>query len=226
MFVKRFTPPYLVFNTAPVDGGGESTPPELGFPADTPLTEMTVEQQAAYWRNEAKKQQRRADGYSKLGDPETVAQKLQEADAAAETARKANLTEHEQAVEAARAEGRTEGEKSGNEKLLSAAVTSAVIAHVKGAGESYEDASKRVSDALAFVDVAKFRDENGDLDAAKVQTFSMTLGSGADEQANVDPSRFVAHGVASGFKHQPGGGAGSVNALMDQYKQRKGIGTN
>ena len=40
-------------------GGQSSEAIASGFPLDTPLSEMTDAEQAAYWRNESKKQQRR-----------------------------------------------------------------------------------------------------------------------------------------------------------------------
>lgn len=53
----RFRAPFfrLRFVTAPDGDGGGSGGDELGFPADTPFEDMTIEQQLAYAQNEARK---------------------------------------------------------------------------------------------------------------------------------------------------------------------------
>ena len=67
--------------------------------------------------------------------------------------------------------------QEGAGKHLAAAITGMLIAHVKGAQESFEDASKRVSGAIEFADLNKFVGDDGALDAAKVQTFAQSIGS-------------------------------------------------
>src|SRR5690349_19240148 len=46
--------------TPPVPTPPAPTDPPTGFPADTPLTEMTVEQREAYWKHQARKHESRA----------------------------------------------------------------------------------------------------------------------------------------------------------------------
>jgi len=67
MFTKRFRPMFLRFVTDEDEpGGGDPKVDEkpknddLGFPANTPVKEMTPEQQAAYWKDKARKHEKRA----------------------------------------------------------------------------------------------------------------------------------------------------------------------
>src|SRR3546814_1652596 len=109
MFIRgNFRPPHLRFFTDDAPGGGaggeEAKPSDTPkFPADTPVKDMTAEQQAAYWQDKARKHE---DRVKKYGDvtPEKLAQLQREH---AELVSKGQTAE-EQAVEAAREEGRKE----------------------------------------------------------------------------------------------------------------------
>lgn len=213
--------PRLRFVTTPdpTGGGGDPTPKDddLGFPKDTPVDDMTTEQKLAYWKNQSKVQQRIAEdekkktkAYEKFGTVE----ELQGAADAAEQARLAALSESERAIEAARtaakAEGAQEAAKSA-QPLLGAAVKGMLIAHTKGAQESFEDAEARVAGAIQFADLTKFVGEDGTLDAAKVQTFAKSIGStdsGGDASGGFDLL-----GAMQRQSTPQQGGAGSVAAL-------------
>lgn len=181
LFAPAWHRPWLRF-VDPVDGDNAGTPKDddLGFPKDTPVADMTPEQEAAYWKNQSKVQQsareaaeRNAKAYEKFGSVED----LQSAADAAEQARLDALGETERALETARTEAHAKGVQEGAGKHLAAAITGMLIAHVKGAQESFEDASKRVSGAIEFADLNKFVGDDGALDAAKVQTFAQSIGS-------------------------------------------------
>ncbi|MHC6175462.1 hypothetical protein [Glutamicibacter sp. X7] len=78
---KRFTNPYLMFNQPDGDGGGgkptnepkdtEGAKNDLGFPADTAVKDMTPDQQAAYWKHQARKHESRVKAYGDI-TPEQV----------------------------------------------------------------------------------------------------------------------------------------------------------
>lgn len=181
LFAPAWHRPWLRY-VDPVDGDNAGTPKDddLGFPKDTPLDDMTVEQKAAYWHNQSKVQQRaredaerKAKAYEKFGSVDD----LQSAADAAEQARLDALDENTRALETARTEAHAKGVQEGAGKHLAAAITGMLIAHVKGAQESFEDASKRVSGAIEFADLNKFVGDDGALDAAKVQTFAQSIGS-------------------------------------------------
>src|SRR5215218_296038 len=51
--------------------------PAGGFPADTPVTEMTTEQQAAYWKHQSRKHEERARSREDYDDLKAKAAKLE-----------------------------------------------------------------------------------------------------------------------------------------------------
>lgn len=110
---------FLNFVEPPLDPdnpGGAGTPPAPAFPANTPVKEMSVEEQAAYWKHQARKHEGRVTAYGGL-TPEQV-KDLQ--DKAAKQEQDA-LTEQERAVNAAREEGRAELRKTlGEERAITA----------------------------------------------------------------------------------------------------------
>lgn len=168
-------------------GGEAGTPPaappageDLGFPKDTPVDQMTDTQKVAYWQNQSKVQQKKfeesdraAKAYGKFGTIE----ELQSAADAAETARRAALDDNQRAIETARAEGKAEALAESGTKHLGTAVKGMLIALTKGMGETFEVAQSRVEGAIEFADLTKFIGEDGELDAAKVQTFAQSIGS-------------------------------------------------
>lgn len=121
------TPPVEPITTAP-----EPTPtPDKGFPDATPIAEMTVEQQAAYWKFQSRKHEGVANQYRAFGDPDTV-KSLKEAADAAELAR---LNPSEQAVIAAREEGRVAALAEANSTAALAILRSSLEARGKTADE-------------------------------------------------------------------------------------------
>lgn len=172
---------------APVEGAegkpNEDPKPDesnLGFPKDTPVEQMKPEEQAAYWKNQSKTQQKAREdaekaktAYSKFGTVE----ELQSAADAAEAARVAALDDNQKAIEAAKAAAKAEALAEHGNKHLGTAVQAMLIALTKGATESFKDASARVAGAIEFADLTKFVGENGELDATKVQTYATSLGS-------------------------------------------------
>src|SRR5690606_16722327 len=85
--------------------------------------------------------------------------------------------EQQRAIEQARTEGKAEGAREAGTAYLADAVKGMLIAHTKGATETFEQASERISGAIEFADLTKFIGENGVLDAEKVQTFASSIGS-------------------------------------------------
>lgn len=219
LFAPAWHRPWLRY-VDPVDGANGTPKPkddDLGFPKDTPVDDMTVEQVAAYWHNQSKVQQRaredaerKAKAYEKFGSVDD----LQSAADAAEQARLDALDENTRALETARTEAHAKGVQEGAGKHLAAAITGMLIAHVKGAQESFEDASKRVSGAIEFADLNKFVGDDGALDAAKVQTFAQSIGS-TDGGGNGDQGGYDLLGSMQRQVAPAPGSTGSV-AQMEQ----------
>lgn len=188
-------PPWIVFIIDGTEGGGSTSNPDEFLPGDTDLSDddflakrgfprgtkkddMTPEQAAASWRYESKKQQHEANqlrqqltAYTGLGDFDA----LKQLKATAEAARLGSLPEQERAIEAARTEGAATARAEAAKTYLPLAIEGQLVALTVSVNEKPEDALKRVRGALSFVDVTKFLDENGALDAAQIQTFAQSI---------------------------------------------------
>lgn len=88
-----------------------------GFPENTPLAEMTAEQQVAYWKHQARKHEQRA---TQRGDYDELKAKADKFD----QLEREKLTPSEQALaearEAAKAEGRAEAAREANSSAVKA----------------------------------------------------------------------------------------------------------
>ena len=140
---------------------------EKGFPENTPVADMTIEQQLAYTRYHSHKHESLANQYRSLGDIETVKAKI----AAAEAAEAAKLTPSEQAVNEARAAGKAEAMLEAN----SAAATAILEANLVARGKSAEE----IADILGPINASAFI-ADGKVDTAKVLAFANRVAGPAD----------------------------------------------
>lgn len=85
------------------DNEGPEGASGTGFPADTPVKDMTAEQQVAYWKHQSRKHESRATAYGGL-TPEQV-QAIKDEN---EQLRQAGLTDQQRAIDEAKASGRNE----------------------------------------------------------------------------------------------------------------------
>lgn len=186
------------------------------FPSGTPVSSMTPEQKAEYWRHEAKKKQALLKPYEKLGPLENLTQKLSAADAAAQAA----LSEQERAVVAARTEGESAGFAKARELYAAGAIEASLVTLTRGNGETLEDASTRVQGALKFADVTKFISENGALDTEAIQTFAKSLGQTDSNGGNQQGDPLA--GVLRRQAQIPTGQGGSVRQIEEaRYAELK-----
>jgi hypothetical protein len=168
-----------------------------GFPSDTPVADMKPEEQVAYWRNESKKQQKRADGMSDYEQRKADSEELARVKAA-------NATEQEKAVE----EARKQGENIGADKYLPDAVKGRFQALT---GKTDEE----VDTAFAFVDPKSFLDDKGVIDATKLKAYADVFGKNNDDSKTLtDP---VAAALAA--KQKASGGSGS--SMADKRKETR-----
>ena len=197
------------------DGG------DLGFPKDTPLDQMTPEQEAAYWKHQSKVQQKKFEAEEAKNKAAAKAA-ADAADAATEQARLAALDENQRAIETSRSEGfaagKADGLLEGSSKHLDAAVKGMLIALTKGASEPFEDASDRVSGAIEFADMTKFIGDDGELDAAKVQTFAKSIGSA--DSGGTAPGGFPLFDAMQRQTTPAPGATGSVAVMEQQVYDR------
>jgi len=131
-----------------------------GFPADTPLAEMTAEQREAYWKHQARKHENRVKS---LGDIDALKAKAEAFDALEAE----KLTPSEKAIQEARAEERervlAEQAKAVADRLVAAEFKVAFAGRKK---------PEEVAELLEPLDLTKFLTSDGEVDADKVSKYA------------------------------------------------------
>jgi hypothetical protein len=155
-------------------GGGAPKSEELGFPDATPLTEMTAEQQTAYWKHKARKHE---DLNKQRADYDDLKARAKRAD----ELEQASQTEQEKALQQAREEARREGENLGASRYLADAIRADLRAST---GKSNED----LAPVMGVIDTSKFVKDDGDIDSEKLAEFAATFGISTPQQST-DPAR-------------------------------------
>lgn len=140
------------------EGGSESqTGADRGFPAETPLSEMTTEQREAYWKYQARKHESAAKSRA---DYDTIRAELDKLKAATQTdAEKALEQARADARDAAKAEARAEFAPM----LVAAKLETAL------AGKLPAD---KVAGHVEFIDASKFLTASGEVDTDKVKQYA------------------------------------------------------
>jgi hypothetical protein len=150
----------------PVDPPADPPPPEdKGFPADTPVAEMTDAQAAAYWKHQARKHENTAKSRSDYDD-------LKKKAAEADKLRKAAETEAEKAIREAREAGEAEAAKKAAPKL--------VAAEFRAAARGLLDRDQ-IDDLLEDLNLEKFLTDTGEVDVDKVEKRVKALAPKKDE---------------------------------------------
>lgn len=176
-------------------------PKEPGFPKDTPLEAMTVDQQLAYWKHQSRKHEstwKDIVGDRKVDD---VKNDLTEY----EQIRQEKLTPSEKALEQARNEGREEAAKELNPKFVASAFNTA-LAHI----EKDEDRAELID----TLDLSKFIDDKGNVDTAKVASVAKRI---APADTGAGGKRYD-----YGAGHRAPSNASGVTAGAERYQQRHG----
>lgn len=152
-------PPVAAAPAAPAVPVAPATPVDNGFPANTPLTEMSGEQREAYWKHYARQHEATAKARA---DYDVVKAKADELD----QYKAANATEHEKAVQAAAAQARAEALKETTPRLVSAEFRAATAGRLT---------PEQLATALEPLDMSKFLDSAGNVDTAKVAAHAAIL---------------------------------------------------
>lgn len=137
---------------------------KLGFPANTRAEDMTSEQQAAYYRHQARKHEDRNKEWQRTLDGKT-AEEIKAEREELEKLRAKDRTEAENAVEDAKKSTKAEVVREFGTKLV-AAEFKAVLAHV--------DADRR-GQIIENLNLTKFINDNGDVDTDKVKSAAVAL---------------------------------------------------
>ncbi len=197
------TPPPVPQLVAPVPGQAPQTPPPAGggtgqpnpatgtgqhpdgFPPNTPLAEMSVDQQAAYWKHQARKHEQRVKDMGDYDQLKTQADEYQRLVTASQT-------EHERAVAEARRQGHAEALTAAGGQLVEQWLRAAA------ANRLHQDS---VNALLEGLDRSRFLTAQGGVDTDKVYAF---VNSVAPQPATA--------GDATGAPGQPATTAGAPPA--------------
>lgn len=146
--------------TAPQDSGEQSPAAAEGapggFPASTPLAEMTADQREAYWKHQARKHEDRSKA---TADYDAIKAELA-------TLKAATQTDAEKAIEAAKTEAAAQAEERVRKSLAPRLVAAEFRAACAG-----RISDERLAAILEPLDTTKFLAGDGEVDTDKVKAF-------------------------------------------------------
>lgn len=152
------TPPPVA--AAPAAPAPTTAPPvDNGFPAGTPLEQMSPEQQIAYWKHYSRQHEATAKARADYDVQAEKARKFDEMQAA-------NATEQEKAVQAAAAAARAQALQETTPRLVTAEFRAATAGRLT---------PEQLSAALEPLDMSKFLDPTGNVDVVKVAAHAALL---------------------------------------------------
>lgn len=132
---------------------------DLGFPANTPVAEMTAEQQAAYYRHQQQKWQGR---FKNLVGDRSFDEAKADLDAYAEY-KKSQQTPAEQQLEQRYAQGKADATAEANTKAAKAILSATLAAQ--------ELPQAEIDGIVEPLDLTKFFTEDGDVDIDKLSAY-------------------------------------------------------
>lgn len=128
---------------------------ESGYPANTPVAEMTDKQAAAYWKSKSRQWENRTKG---MADYDTLKSTAEQYAKLVE----ASKTDAEKAIDAAKADARSEVLREVGSRLVDAEITAA------SAGRMTDNMRTAL---LQGLDRTRFLTDSGEVDSEKVKTF-------------------------------------------------------
>jgi len=137
----------------PATGAGQQYPD--GFPPNTPLTEMSVDQRESYWKYQARKHEQRVKD---MGDYDSLREKAQQYEALVA----ASQTDSERAIAEARRQGHAEALASAGGQLVEQWFRAAAAGRI---GE------ESVNALLSGLDRQRFLNAQGGVDTDRVYAF-------------------------------------------------------
>lgn len=150
-------------------GSGQS---DKGFPADTPVAEMTLEQQIAYHKHQSRRHEQRATAYYQAVGGKSADEIKQEMEAA----RVAKLTADEKAVEEAKRAAREETTREYGPKSVRAAFNLLL-------GDMPEQDR---DDEIGLLDLSKFLTADGEVDTDKVRNHASKIAPAGKDNGQRD----------------------------------------
>ena len=137
-------------------------PPPKGdtpFPADTPLSEMTIEQQREYWKHQAKKHESNAKKHESTVKKQSDYDELKTKAAEADRLRQERETENEKAVREAAEKARVEARAEMLPQLVSARFAAAAAGRIE---------ADRLVTLTEDIDMTRYLRDDGTVDVDKV----------------------------------------------------------
>lgn len=203
-------PARLRFIEPPADSTPGVTPPvvppvapvippvALGFPADTPIAEMSDAEQAAYYKHHSRRHEATANARSDYDALKADSEELARL-------RAENATDNEKALAAARLEGKTEGSAI----FLRDAVEARLLYLT---GKTPEE----IVAATELIDITKLTLSDGKLDLEKIGAFAGTLGTKAPADPDVPPTDTVRQQLSQQQNDPSHRAVGSIAELTKQ----------
>lgn len=174
-------------------------PVDNGFPAGTPLEQMTQEQQTAYWKHYSRQHEATAKSRADYDALKAKADELDQYKAA-------NATEHEKAVKLAADTARAQALLETAPRLVAAEFRAATAGRLT---------PEQLAVILDPLDMSKFLDATGNVDAAKVAAHAAVIAPAA--AAGSAPAAFPNLGQGQ----RPSGVGPSVSAGREMFQSQK-----
>lgn len=197
-------PPIAAAPAAPAVPPVATPPADNGFPPNVPPSQMTQEQQLAYWQHYSRHHEQLWKSVEGIKAPEVEALRAKAAEL--EQLKLANATDQERAVLTAAATARAEVLKETTPRLVAAEFRAATAGRVT---------PEQLQVILDPLDTSKFVDAAGNVDVAKVTAF--VAGIAPVAPGALPPGAFPAMGQGT----YPGGAKPSVSAGKDMYEAQK-----
>ena len=133
---------------------------DKGFPAGTPISDMTAEQQAAYWKHQSRKHENQVKA---LGDVEQLRDKAKKFD----ELKNAGRTPEQKSIDEARADERAKVEAEWKPRLAETEVKSELRAQLSARGVTGATATA----VIEPLSMKNFLTTTGEVDTDKVSTY-------------------------------------------------------
>lgn len=187
--------------------GGSST----GYPANTPVVEMTAAEQAAYWKAQSRKHESRVKA---LGTPDEI-KAWKDAAVELDKVRRANMNDTERAVAEAREQATADAARAWAVKLVAAEFRAATAGRVEAA---------ELADVLDTLDLSKFLADDGTVNVDKVNQLAAritgTSGDDAVKTAATAAFPYIGQGKRANTRT---GGLAAGQAAFEARKGRNGM---
>lgn len=173
--------------TPPAAPAAPSGSEDKGFPENTPIAEMSVEQQAAYWKHQARKHETTAKGRANYDDVVAENARL----------RAATQTDAEKAIEQARKEATDAATATVRSQFAGQLVAAKLEAALAG-----RIPADKIAAQVAFLDPSKFLTDTGEVDTDKVTQYAAGVSSAGTQWPDMGNGNRGGHapskGVAAG----------------------------